>query len=68
MTYKIIEHSDEWELKNGDGESIATGDYPLRTPDDIIEAILDDMGVGKPQRQAFGVLFRRDWEFINEQS
>ena len=65
MTYKIHEKTEGWELKDADGNIIASGQYPLTTPDDIIDAILDDMGVENPQRESFAVLFKRDWQFAN---
>ena len=66
MTYQIKKHDDAWELRDSDGNTVTTGEYPLTTPDDIIDAILDDMRVGNPQQEAFAVLFNRDWEFDDE--
>lgn len=62
MTYQIEQSDGRWTLKDEQGNVITEGDLPLRTPEDVIEAILDDMGVGKPQKAALKVLFTQDWE------
>ena len=65
MTYQIVKGDDESTVENADGEEIATLDHPITAPDDIIDAILDDMGVGEPQKEAFSVLLKKDWEIID---
>lgn len=64
MTYQIREGADADELVNESGDVIATINHPVTVPDDIIDAILDDMGVGSPQKAAFKVLFTGDWEYV----
>ena len=66
MTYKILKKDGYSELLNGDGEKIAELDHPFKTPDDIIKIILEDMGVGKPQKEAFEIIFTRDWDFVED--
>ena len=66
MTYKIIPNGENSIIEDPDGIEIATVEHPFTTPEDIIDAILDDMGVGKPQKEAFKVLFTRDWEVIED--
>jgi len=67
MTYTLARISDDrYELRNKAGDVVDTFSPPVTVPDDIIDAILDDMGVGKPQREAFKVLFTRDWEVTDE--
>jgi hypothetical protein len=65
MTYKI-HHNDDGsiDIKNENGEVIGYAQPPFREPDDIVEAILDDTGVGNPQREAFIALFTKDWEHV----
>jgi len=67
MTYEIHEQDGYSELRNPEGDVIAELDHPLTVPDDIVDIILDDMGIGQPQREAFRVLFTRDWAFVDQQ-
>ena len=66
MTYEIIRSGDVWELHNTDGEIVATMHPPVKTPDDIIDVILDDVGVGSPQREALSTILKQDWEFVDD--
>lgn len=67
MTYTVARTTDtEYELRNDAGTVITTFSSPITLPHDIIDAILDDMGVGAPQREAFKVLFTGDWETVDE--
>lgn len=65
MTYEIEldRENDKAVLKNSSGEIVNENlELPLQTPEDIIDFILEDMGVGTPQKKAFKVLFTKDWE------
>jgi len=54
-------------LKDGSGNVIDdTLSLPVSTPGDIIDVILDDIGVGKPQKEAFRTLFKKDWEVVEK--
>lgn len=67
MTYVLARITDtEYELRNDAGNVIKTFSPPVTTPNDIIDPILDDMGIGKPQAEAFKVLFTGDWETVDE--
>lgn len=66
MTYEIHDNGTVSELKNADGETIAELKHPISVPDDIINAILEDMGVGNPQQKALKVLFTQDWEYVDD--
>lgn len=67
MTYKLRRTSDSnFDLENDSGTVIASFTPPVTTPDDIIDAILEDMGLGEPQKQVFRVLFKRDWELVDD--
>ena len=69
MTYTVRIKDETWSLENDDGKTILSDEpLPAKTPDDIMDAILDDMGVGEPQKEAFKVLFKQDWEVINDSS
>jgi len=69
MSYKIVKGETQDTLVNADGGEIATLNHPVTVPDDIIDAILEDTGVGNPQIEALSVLFKRDWEIVEfEQS
>ena len=64
MTYQLHKNGDETVLVNPNGDEVRTIQHPLDVPGDIIEAILDDMGVGNPQKEALKVLLERDWEVV----
>lgn len=68
MTYEIrINEDGTWDLLTDSGTVISEGNsLPMQTPDDIIDAILDDMGVGDPQKRAFKVLFKQDWDITDQ--
>lgn len=66
MTYTIVKKSDGWRIETEDGDIIGSGTAPYTLPDDAIDAILDDMGIGAPQADAFKVLFKQDWVYIDE--
>lgn len=59
---KVDKEKDSYQIINESGSVIKTGDTPINHPDDIIDAILDDMGVGDPKKKAFKTLFKKDWE------
>lgn len=66
MTYKVRVKADGWDLEDGQGNVIsADNPLPVTAPDDIVGLILDDVGVGEPQKQAFRVLLTRDWEVVD---
>lgn len=65
MTYIIKRDETEWWIEDADGAKIGSNQpLPVKTPDDIIDILLEDMGVGKPQKEAFRTLFLRDWEIV----
>lgn len=64
MTYQIRHNDDDtWDLIDENGNVVSEGNQnPCETPHDVIDAILDDLGVGEPQKTAFKTIMTRDWE------
>jgi hypothetical protein len=66
MTYQI-RHNDDgtWDLLDEEGVVVSEGnDSPCRTPDDVIDAILLDLGISEPYLSAFRTILTRDWERV----
>jgi hypothetical protein len=52
-------------LKDSEGNIIDdTLHLPLKTPDDVLDAVLDDIGVVEPVKTAFKTLLNEDWEIV----
>jgi len=66
MTYTLRRTADDnYDLEREDGTVVTSLSPPVTTPDDIVDAILDDMGIVAPQKEAFKLLFKQDWEIID---
>jgi hypothetical protein len=64
MTYQIVHHDDgTWDLLDEEGSVVSEGNpSPCQTPDDVIDAILADLGVTEPYLSVFRTILTRDWE------
>jgi len=68
MTYQI-RHNDDgtWDLLDESGNVVSEANPgPCETPDDVIEAILTDLGVTEPFLSAFRTILARDWERVEQ--
>jgi translation initiation factor 2B subunit (eIF-2B alpha/beta/delta family) len=63
MTYKIRHNDDEtWDLLDESGNVVSEANpSPCETPDDVIDAILTDLGVTEPYLSVFQTILTRDW-------
>jgi hypothetical protein len=68
MSYRIVDNGDgTWSLEDESGTVIsADNPQPCTTPDDVIEAILVDLGVTEPFLSAIQTALVRDWERIEK--
>ncbi|AFH22066.1 hypothetical protein OSG_eHP15_00180 [environmental Halophage eHP-15] len=66
MTYKIVKTDDGHELRDGNNNVLNTYSGRIDLPDDVVDDILDDIGVSGSEREAIKVLTTQDWQYIRE--
>lgn len=61
MTYILDERENDVTVKNGNGKVIDTISKPYTLPNDIIDAVVDDIGGNPEMKEAIKVIAKKDW-------